>query len=223
MKAFVYITTNLINGKKYLGKHNGKHEGYLGSGTILKTAIKKYGKENFKREIIKECLSDKEAYELEKELSEKWNIVSDSNWYNMKIGGEGFESGKLHPMFGLPKSSAHKVKLSLANQGKILSIKTKEKISNALIGEKNAMYGKKQNNHPAYGHTKTIEGLKNISKAQKGRIRTVEEIEKFKVSRIGKAMGDKNSMANPENRKKVALSKIGKKRHYREDGSFYMA
>jgi hypothetical protein len=70
MKAFVYITTNLINGKKYLGKHNGKHEGYLGSGTILKTAIKKYGKENFKREIIKECSSDKEAYELEKELSE---------------------------------------------------------------------------------------------------------------------------------------------------------
>ena len=124
MKAFVYITTNLINGKKYLGKHNGKHEGYLGSGTILKTAIKKYGKENFKREIIKECLSDKEAYELEKELSKKWNIVSDSNWYNMKIGGEGFESGKLHPMFGLPKSSAHKEKLSLANQGKILSIKT---------------------------------------------------------------------------------------------------
>jgi hypothetical protein len=102
MKSFVYITTNLINGKKYLGKHNGKHDDYLGSGTVLKDAIKKYGKENFEREIVKECLTDEAAYELEKQLSETWNVVSDPNWYNMRIGGEGFQSGELHPMFGIP-------------------------------------------------------------------------------------------------------------------------
>ena len=111
MKAFVYVTTNLINGKKYLGKHNGKSNSYLGSGKALKKAIEKYGKENFQRKIIKECLSDKEAYELEKHLSEQWNVVLDSNWYNMKIGGDGFQSGKFHPMFQIPKSQDHKKKL----------------------------------------------------------------------------------------------------------------
>jgi hypothetical protein len=223
MKSFVYITTNLINGKKYLGKHNGKHDGYLGSGTVLKDAIKKYGKENFEREIVKEGLTDEEAYELEKQLSETWNVVSDPNWYNMRIGGEGFQSGELHPMFGIPKSDEHKQKLSLVNQGKIQLDTTKEKIRQSKTGDKNPMYGKKNNNHPAYGHTKTIEGRKNISQAQKDRVRSPEEIEKIKKSKIGKGIGDKNVMANPENRKKVSLSKIGKRRHYREDGSFYMA
>ena len=222
MKFFVYITTNLINGKKYLGKHNGKNGGYLGSGKALKDAIKKYGQENFKKEIVQEFFSDKEAYEYEKQLSEKFNVVSDANWYNMMIGGEGFQSGKLHPMFQIPKSEEHKKKLSLANQGKILSDEIKNKIKHSMIGEKNPMYGRKGNNHPSSGHTKTVQGLKNISIAQKGRIRTFEEIEKFKLSRVGKGMGDRNSMANPESRKKLSLSKIGKKRHYREDGSFYM-
>ena len=50
MKAFVYVTTNLINGKKYLGKHNGKSNSYLGSGKALKKAIKKYGKKKHYRE-----------------------------------------------------------------------------------------------------------------------------------------------------------------------------
>ena len=46
----VYKTTNLINGKIYVGKYEGNRENYLGSGYILKKAIKKYGRENFKRE-----------------------------------------------------------------------------------------------------------------------------------------------------------------------------
>jgi len=50
--AEIYKTTNLINGKIYIGqsfKHNCK---YLGSGIFLKRAIKKYGIENFRRNRI---------------------------------------------------------------------------------------------------------------------------------------------------------------------------
>ena len=48
MFGIIYITTNLINNKKYIGKHKCdsiEFDGYLGSGKILKNAIKKNGKE----------------------------------------------------------------------------------------------------------------------------------------------------------------------------------
>ena len=46
-ESFVYITTNLINKKQYVGSHYGnKDDSYLGSGYVLKLSIKKYGKEN---------------------------------------------------------------------------------------------------------------------------------------------------------------------------------
>ena len=49
----IYLTTNLINGKIYIGLlTNLKKKNYLGSGKILKKAINAYGKENFKREEI---------------------------------------------------------------------------------------------------------------------------------------------------------------------------
>jgi hypothetical protein len=43
----IYKTTNIINGKYYVGKDINNSESYLGSGVLLKRAIKKYGKENF--------------------------------------------------------------------------------------------------------------------------------------------------------------------------------
>ena len=59
MYGFIYITTNLINGMKYVGQKQydkyGRWKSYLGSGIYLKRAINKYGEENFTREIIEEC------------------------------------------------------------------------------------------------------------------------------------------------------------------------
>ena len=50
---YIYLTTNLINGKKYIGKHYGEiNDSYLGSGILIKKAIKKYGSNNFTKKIL---------------------------------------------------------------------------------------------------------------------------------------------------------------------------
>ena len=88
---FIYLTTNLINGKKYLGKHstNNLNDNYLGSGLGIFRAIKKYGKQNFKREILEFCKNSEECFKREYELSKEFNVVSDKTFYNNEYGGRG--------------------------------------------------------------------------------------------------------------------------------------
>jgi hypothetical protein len=90
MYHLVYKTTCLINNKIYIGCHStiNLNDNYLGSGTLLKKAIKKYGKENFIREFILVCESRNEAYRKEKEIVNE-DFISREDNYNMKIGGEG--------------------------------------------------------------------------------------------------------------------------------------
>jgi hypothetical protein len=83
----IYKTTNLLNGKFYIGKHKTKNlnDGYLGSGKLLKRAIKKYGIENFHKEILFEFRSEKHMNALEKIL-----VVPDLEInYNLCDGGKG--------------------------------------------------------------------------------------------------------------------------------------
>lgn len=86
----VYKTTNLVNGKIYIGKHetNNIDDGYLGSGKLLKRAIEKYGEENFKREILFECSTREEMNAKEAELVNE-DFLKRKDVYNIKLGGEG--------------------------------------------------------------------------------------------------------------------------------------
>lgn len=99
MKYTIYKTTNLINGMFYIGKHQTENEndGYYGSGVYLKRAIKKYGKENFRKEVLFVFQTEEEMNNKEKELVQK-ELVNDSKCYNLMFGGEGGDtwSGKHH-------------------------------------------------------------------------------------------------------------------------------
>jgi hypothetical protein len=89
MVYFLYKTTNLINHKTYIGIHQTENidDGYIGSGSCFLRAVKKYGKENFKREIIEFCSTYNELLEKEKKyVNEDW-IKNESN-YNLKTGGQ---------------------------------------------------------------------------------------------------------------------------------------
>lgn len=87
---YIYLTTNLINGKKYIGQHKGEiNDTYFGSGSLIKKAIQKYGKENFTKEILAICDTREEADEKEKMFITQYNAVEDDNFYNLQEGGSG--------------------------------------------------------------------------------------------------------------------------------------
>lgn len=87
----IYKTTNLINGKWYIGKHSKSNSSYLGSGVALKKAIKKYGRNNFKRETLIECnIANLDILEIE--FIKRYDALSDPMSYNMNAGGTGGNS-----------------------------------------------------------------------------------------------------------------------------------
>ena len=48
----VYMTTNLINGKKYIGKDKWNNDKYFGSGNLISLALEKHGKAKFQKEVV---------------------------------------------------------------------------------------------------------------------------------------------------------------------------
>jgi group I intron endonuclease len=91
----IYKTTNLINGKIYIGKDKHNNQNYLGSGKILKQAIQKYGKENFKKELVEEC-EDKKLW-LEREIYWIGYFNSTKIGYNIALGGNGGDTISNNP------------------------------------------------------------------------------------------------------------------------------
>lgn len=87
---FIYKTTSLIDGRYYIGMHstNNLTDGYLGSGTQLMRAIRKYGKENFVMEIL-EYLPTKELLSQREKEIVTMQEVTDKKCMNLKIGGIG--------------------------------------------------------------------------------------------------------------------------------------
>ena len=90
MKYTIYKITNKVNNKIYIGKHQTKdpNDGYMGSGKMLRRAQKKYGIENFIKEILYIFDTEDEMNAKEKELvTEEFCLREDT--YNICIGGQG--------------------------------------------------------------------------------------------------------------------------------------
>ena len=96
---YFYRITNTINGHYYYGVHStdNLNDGYMGSGKRLKMAFKKYGIGNFKKEIVRQCKSRKEACELEAAFVTE-ALIKDDNCYNVVLGGEQFTTEFLVPV-----------------------------------------------------------------------------------------------------------------------------
>lgn len=192
--GYIYLRTNKINGKKYVGqvttkrfkarqnKWNNLNQPY--AGNVINNARKKYGIDAFDFEILKEC-KDEELDYWEKYYIKELNTKV-PNGYNMTDGGEAsWVKGKhLSEEWkrkigegnkGKKRSTEAKRKWSEAHKGKHLSEEHKKKISISMkkslsstetrIKMSEAHKGEK---HWLYGKHHTEETRKKLSKALKG-------------------------------------------------------
>lgn len=86
----IYRVTNLVNGRHYIGKHQTKDlsDDYMGSGKLIRAAIKKYGRENFKKEILFVFKTEQEMNAKEAELVTE-ELIASGSVYNLCPGGQG--------------------------------------------------------------------------------------------------------------------------------------
>jgi hypothetical protein len=82
----IYKIKNNVTNKFYIGAHEtyNINDGYMGSGTYLKRAQKKYGIKNFTKEILCFCENKEEMYDKENKL-----VELSENTYNLIEGGKG--------------------------------------------------------------------------------------------------------------------------------------
>ena len=135
----MYKITNTINSRYYIGIHstNNMNDGYFGSGKLLNRAIKKYGKQNFLKEIL--CFVDNknELRELEELIvTTDWIVENRNVVYNVQKGGLGGAAVGNKNRLGKPHPAKVKIKMSQDRKGskhpmfgKKQSLESREKMS----------------------------------------------------------------------------------------------
>jgi group I intron endonuclease len=170
----IYITTNLINNKKYIGADKNNNPNYLGSGLKIKLAIKKYGKKCFKKEILEECdlnnLYVREVYWIN-----YYNAVSSNKFYNISEGGKGgnmLDNPIIFEKWNKNKPDLKKFTKTRKNKtyeeiyGNCAN-EEKEKRRNSLLGKKHSLERKI---NQSKGHKNIIPWNKGLTKNDDKRI-----------------------------------------------------
>lgn len=219
MYGYIYKTTNNFNGKIYVGQrkytmdYKNPKSIYLGSGLLLRKAIKKYGKENFTKEVLEKCkdidsLNEKEIYWIEKLESR-----DHSKGYNITRGGKNGTGVLLnHPnkediIRRIAESNRGK-KGSCPMLGKFHSDETKKKMSLKKIGI----------SPPNKGVPMSKETRKKMSELKKGSIpwnkgipMTEEQKKKVSKGRKGGTSWNKGIPMREGTKEKLRISSRGNK------------
>lgn len=230
MIRYIYKITNNINGHMYIGQHSTKNinDGYMGSGYALRAAFKKYGKENFNKDIIAYVNgTKKELDHCEKFFIRHYrNKFGKDMLYNIADGGNGGNMGE--EWYKKYAEGCH-------------TEKWRQTMSDKFSGDKNPFYGKKHSeetrkklkdfsnqpdelkrrservkgsNNPMYGKKLSEERKKKISEKSKS-LWNNEEYRKKTSESMKRCWGDEEYRAkrsksikqfwkdNPEKRKEI--------------------
>lgn len=169
----IYKTTNKINKKFYIGQDSYNNPTYLGSGLLLGLAIKKYGRENFVKEIVDRAETQAELDQKEAKWIFETNATDRSVGYNISKDPGRF-------MLGLKHSDEAKKKIGLASMGNTntkgfkQSEAAKKKIGLASKGNKNRLGKKNSDSHK-----------EKVSKTLKGHPVLESTREKISLARMG--------------------------------------
>lgn len=226
--GYIYKTTNLINGKVYIGQHQRDEldTKYYGSGIKIRNALRKYGKAQFRIEVLCWENSIERLNTSEIAFVVAYDSCNPSRGYNLSFGGAAFNKGrkasaetrtKLRAVSTLraPMSEETRrklciaqrkvvhtaewhAKIGLAHRGKMLSEETKEKDRVAHRGKKHTEA------------TKLKLSLANMGK-NSGRKHTLEENEKNRMAHLGKPAWNKGIPASPEGEERLRKMRLGTK------------
>jgi hypothetical protein len=168
---------------------NDLNDGYVGSGKQLWYSIKKYGKENFKCEIL-EMLPDRSSLKKRKKELVNEELLKDNLCMNLVYGGGGWPSNG--QAIGGDKFKAAQLYWEKPEN--------KEKLKKRVSDNNKKLWAEGKMIHFKYDWT--------------GRKHKPETIEKIKLSRKGQGMGETNSqfgsqwITNGEQNKKIKMMGI---------------
>ena len=160
---YIYLIKNIRNNKIYIGKRKcpnnklPKNDNYFGSGIILRKAFKKYGKENFTKEILVENIDSVEEINLlEQKFITSYESYKREIGYNRTMGGDGGETIKFFTQKEMEEFS-EKLK------GRVWTEESKKKISDKLKGKKKTFEHIEKVQAAGKNWRETEEGKKMIS------------------------------------------------------------
>lgn len=208
---YIYRITYLVDGRTYIGKRQIRYwDDYYGSGSHIKNAVNKYGKENFKREILAEYhnISNEESCIIEsKYIESEWESGHGEFNYSLKShGGNIFE--------GMPDDIKHdiisrKMETDKANHGGVQAWSTHEsrlKAMKTYINNHGSMTAH-MNNQKCIDKANKTKRDRGVLDHVADRLNTPEAREKSRASLLNKYNGDIMGMC----RTKEARAKVSAK------------
>lgn len=195
MYGYIYKTTNLVNGKFYIGKHKSSryNPSYLGSGNLIKNAIKEYGSSNFDNKIIDIADSLQELNDKEKYWIKALNAREIG--YNIGPGGDGGQASGWH------HTEETKKLIGSYHKGVPQSDETKAKyrmtIMNRTPEQKAQIHEKYRASHLGYHHSESQK------RALSEKLRKGYQEGKY-VSRKGRPAWNKGIPATEEVKKRLS-------------------
>ena len=190
MYGYVYKTTDLRNGKIYVGRHKSDEfdSSYFGSGNIIKRIIENNSTDILSCEILQECYSHDEMCNAEKYWIAKLDSKNPEIGYNIADGGEfGYSGG----MTGHHQSDKQKRAASIACSYK-RSDETRKKLSIALQGNKNASGNKgRKGTFIGRHHSQETKDILRIKCSEKAKLQHQNMSEEEKIARGNKISNSK--------------------------------
>lgn len=213
---FIYVATNRVNGKKYVGQTvrtvalrwkihcAAARNGEIGCRAI-NAAIRKYGPESFDLKTI-ELPTGSTQDDLN--LAEQRFIKSENcmvpSGYNLSLGGGN--SGPRHP-----ETCA---RIGAAHRGRKRSEEARRRMSLSHKGKKQSAESVEKRIAPLRGRPLSAVHRAKIGKGNQGKKQTPEWIAKLRATRIGRVPPNKGTKglykASEETRRKMGLASTGR-------------
>jgi len=172
--GIVYLITNTMNGKRYVGQttHTLEHRqrAHLRSprNRHLAHAFRRYGRDAFVWHVLREAASQEVLDKLEDQFILAFNTLDRRFGYNLRRGGA---QGRL--------SDEVKRRIAAAKTGQFLGDHTREKISTwhksrgSWVGDDNPWFGKgsslRGDGNPMFGRRHTMESKEKMAAKLRGR------------------------------------------------------